>query len=60
MGVFKSNYFVVHDFTFTVGQIFKMAVASRSHVTKPYYVEIIEVGENYIVTNIPGQHSFKI
>lgn len=45
---------------FKVGQIYKMAVAHASHVKSPYYVEIIEVGPDYIVTNIPGEHSLKI
>lgn len=45
---------------FEVGDIYKMTVASRSHVKEPYFVEIIEVGEGYIVTNIPGHHSLKI
>ena len=45
---------------FKVGQIYKMSLASRSHAIKHYYVEIIEVGEDFIVTNIPKMHSLKI
>ena len=45
---------------FKVGQIYKMNPASRSQVKQPYYVEIIEVGEDYIITNIPERHSLKI
>lgn len=56
----KNKTFKVDNFVFQAGQIFKMNVAARSHVNHPYYVEIIEVGENYIVTNIPGEHSLKI
>ncbi len=45
---------------FIVGEVYKMNVASRSHVTKPYYVIIEEVGKNYIITNIPNEHSLII
>lgn len=45
---------------FKVGEIYKMKVASRSHVKKPYYVQIIEVGDDFIKTNIPNKHSLKI
>ncbi len=45
---------------FSCGEIYKMNVASRSHVCAPYYVEIIEIGKDFIVTNIPSQHSLKI
>ena len=45
---------------FKEGQIYKMKVASRSHVIEPYYVEIIEVGKDFITTNIPDAHSLKI
>jgi hypothetical protein len=41
---------------FKVGQVYKMAVASRSHVTKPYYVYILQVKRNGIETNIPNHH----
>ncbi len=37
-----------------------MDVGKRSHVTEPYYVEIKEVGKDYIITNIPEEHSLKI
>lgn len=37
-----------------------MNVGKRSHVKKPYYVEVIEVGSWYIVTNIPNYYSVKI
>lgn len=47
-------------YSFKVGEIYKMSVASRSHVKSPYYVEITEVGNDYIKTNIPGNHSTKI
>lgn len=45
---------------FRRNQIYKMAVASRSHVTKPYYVIILTTGPNHIATYIPGQHSLRI
>lgn len=39
-----------------------MNVASRSHVKEPYYVEIEEVGLDYIITHMKdgGYHSLKI
>ena len=45
---------------FKIGQIYKMNVASRSHTKHPYYVEIVDVGKDYIETSIPGYHSLKI
>jgi len=45
---------------FKIGEIYKMAVASRSHVTKPYFVIIKDVGVDYIETYIPGNHSLRI
>lgn len=45
---------------FKVGQVYKMTVASRSHVKKPYYVQIVMVGEDFIKTSIPGEHSLII
>lgn len=45
---------------FKVGEVYKMAVGSRSHVTEPYYVIIKYVGEDYIVTYIPGKQSVRI
>ncbi len=51
---------VKEEIVFKVGQIYLMAVGPRSHVKSPYYVEIIEVGKDYIVTNIPGEHALEI
>ena len=52
------------DFTkpsdFKVGDVYKMSVASRSHVKSPYYVIIKSVTEDYIETDIPGEHSLII
>lgn len=45
---------------FRVGQIYKMSPTTISHVKKPYYVEVIEVGSDFIITNIPGGNSTKI
>ena len=45
---------------FKVGEIYKMNVAERSTVTNPYYVYIKEIGDDYIITSIPGQHDLKI
>ena len=45
---------------FTIGDIYKMNVASRSHVLKPYYVIIKNVTDYYIETLVPGEHSLKI
>lgn len=47
---------------FKEGQVIKMAVASRTHVIKPYYVEVLfyneyaKEGEIKMTTNIPGEH----
>lgn len=45
---------------FKRNEIYKMAVASRSHVTKPYYVIIISTGPDFIATYIPHRDSFRI
>ena len=45
---------------FTAGSIYKMAVAKDSHVKKPYYVMIYELGKDYIKTSIPGKHELEI
>lgn len=37
-----------------------MSVGSRSHVKVPYFVEIVDVGDDYITTSIPGKHELKI
>lgn len=47
-----------HDFK--KGEVYKMNVASRSHVKSPYYVIIKKVGKDFIVTDIPGHHSLII
>ncbi len=43
-----------------VGAIVRMSVAKRSHVVKPYYVEILKVSSDEIITNIPGEHKLSI
>ena len=45
---------------FKVGQIWEMIPWERSHVKKPYPVEIVEIGDDYIVTSIPKGHELKI
>ncbi len=45
---------------FMIGSIYKMQVASRSHVKNPYYVIISNVGVDFIETDIPNHHSLKI
>lgn len=51
---------------FKIGQVLKMSVANRSHVTQPYYVEVVEYypnaeqGEVKMVTHIPGEHSCRM
>ncbi len=45
---------------FKKGEVYRMAVASRSHVKKPYYVLIKDVGDDYIETYIPNRNSNKI
>ena len=45
---------------FKEGEIYKMDATPHSHVTKPYYVEIITVAKDFIQTNIPGHHSLYI
>lgn len=43
-----------------VGDVLKFGVASRSHVSKPYFVEVIAVDSDSITTSIPHLHSTKI
>ncbi len=45
---------------FNIGEVYKMAVASRSHVKKPYYVIIKNKNKHSIQTNIPHRHSLII
>lgn len=45
---------------FIIGQVYKMDVGRKSHVRRPYYVIIKDVGPDFIETNIPGKHSLKI
>ncbi len=45
---------------FHIGEIYKMNVASRSHVKKPYYVVIINIGNDFIKTYIPERHALEI
>ncbi len=45
---------------FKKGEIYKMLVACRSYVKKPYYIIIKDVGKDYITTYIPGARSVKI
>lgn len=45
---------------FKIGEVYKMKVGSHSHVKHPYFVEIIDVDEKSITTNIPGEHSLNI
>jgi hypothetical protein len=44
---------------FKKGEVYRMAVASRSHVKKPYYVIINDTGrgfiETYILSSTPGK-----
>lgn len=44
---------------FTTGEIYKVAVACRSQVCSPYYVEIIDVGVDYITTDLPKSACFR-
>lgn len=56
MGLFRKNILEqIH-----VGAIVRMGLASRSHVSSFYFVEILEVNDDKIVTNIPGKHSLVI
>lgn len=48
------------DKSFIAGHIYKVNVASRSHVTKPYYCEVISYDGHTLITNIPDQHRFTI
>jgi len=43
---------------FEVGQILKFDPGY--HTKEHYYAEVIEVGENFIKTSIPGMHELKI
>lgn len=45
---------------FRIGEVYRMAVAERSHETQPYYIEIKDVEIDFIETNIPERHSLKI
>jgi hypothetical protein len=45
---------------FKTSQVYRMNVASRSHVKSPYYVCIKLVGKDFIETYIPGEHSLRI
>lgn len=51
---------------FAVGMILKMNVASRSHVSEPYYVEVIYYttlsihGKVKMITSIPGEHKLEM
>lgn len=45
---------------FKRGQVYQMAVASRSHVTVPYYVIVMNTGEDFIETGIPDHHNCMI
>jgi hypothetical protein len=54
----QSNILKPSDFR--QGAVYKMAVASRSIVTEPYYVIVNEAGENFIKTCIPGKREMKI
>lgn len=43
---------------FKIGHLYQMSPGY--HTRKPYYVQVIEIGEDYIVTDIPERHSTKI
>lgn len=45
---------------FKKGEVYRMAVASRSHVTEPYNVIINDVGDNFIETYVPDKHLLRI
>lgn len=53
------QYFLI-PLDFMTGEIYQMAVTSRSHVKKPYYVIIKKVTPWSITTDIPGYHSLEI
>lgn len=43
---------------FMAGHLYEMS--SGYHTIRPYYVQVIEIGEDYIITDIPDHHSLKI
>lgn len=45
---------------FEEGEVYEFSVAERSHVKKPYYVIIEDVGDDFIQTHVPDGHSLKI
>lgn len=45
---------------FKIGQVYRMLPTRASHVTKPYYVIIKDVGVKHIITDIPKEHSLTI
>lgn len=45
---------------FKKGEMYKMAIGSRSHVIEPYHVIINDVGFDFIEIYIPNKHSLKI
>jgi len=57
---FIKRIFYKKPHNFKKGEIYKMAVASRSYVKTPYFVIINDVGKNFIETCIPEHHSLKI
>lgn len=58
--IFKKPKLLKDTSSFKKGDVYKMKVASRSHVKKPYYVIIEVVNDDAIVTTIPGFHSLCI
>lgn len=49
-----------HIFKVVQKKHYRMAVASRSHVTEPYNVIINDVGDNFIETYVPDKHLLRI
>ncbi len=45
---------------FIKGEVYQMAVANESHITKPYYILIDDVGKIFIKITIPEKGSLKI
>lgn len=45
---------------FILNGIYKIVPGERSYERKSYYVEVIEIGNDFIVTNIPDKHSLII
>lgn len=45
---------------FKVGHVYKMAVAERSYVAEPYYVIVLEIGKDFVITEVPKEHRLKI